>query len=255
VAKDQLEELVAGFNRLNQFGEASGRQVATLRRQGRRGAGGVRGARPRSSRRSPASRFAALAERSAAFRAELDGREVEAFAAIRRRAGALHEELESRRHDSRTAEESAIEALQSRLAQLRDEGTRIAETLRTSENDAAEAWSAAVSVSKSGWSRRSGASPKSTSMPWRRPASACRRSARRSSAATRRCSSAPTPSTRSSSAAMPKRASARRRTSRRSGDGAAAFDAQVVERQQEHLAHVRRPCRAWRCHGRAAHRR
>ena len=31
VAKEQLDELVTGFNRLNQFGEASGRQVATLR--------------------------------------------------------------------------------------------------------------------------------------------------------------------------------------------------------------------------------
>src|SRR5690606_37320547 len=31
VAQGQLEELIAGFNRLNQFGEASGRQVVSLR--------------------------------------------------------------------------------------------------------------------------------------------------------------------------------------------------------------------------------
>jgi chromosome segregation ATPase len=143
VAKEQLEELVSGFNRLNEFGEASGRQVVSLRGKVDDALTAF-GAQAAQLEQITTSRFAELAERSAAFRAELDGREVETFAAIRRRADALRDELESRRHELETAEGAAIEALQARLAQLRDEGIRLAETLRTGENQASEAWSAAV---------------------------------------------------------------------------------------------------------------
>ena len=143
VAKDQLEELVAGFNRLNQFGEASGRQVTKLR-------GKVDEALAAFATQAAqletiaGSRFAELAERSAAFRAELDGREVEAFAAIRRRADTLHEELAGRQLELEGAESSALGALRQRMDLLRDEGTRLADTLRSGERDAATAWSAAV---------------------------------------------------------------------------------------------------------------
>jgi len=143
VAKEHLDELVAGFNRLNEFGEASGRQVATLR-------GKVEEALTAFADQATqlddiaGRRFVELAEKSAAFRAELDGREVETFAAIRRRADALREEIDSREQERVEAETAALETLQARMAQLRDEGSRIAESLRTGENDAAEAWSAAV---------------------------------------------------------------------------------------------------------------
>lgn len=143
VAKEQLEELISGFNRLNQFGEASGRQVTSLRGKVDEALTAF-AAQAGQLEQITTSRFAELAERSAAFRAELDGREVETFAAIRRRADTLREELESRRHEIETAEAEALDSLQSRLAQLRNEGTRIAETLRTGENDAAEAWGEAV---------------------------------------------------------------------------------------------------------------
>jgi chromosome segregation ATPase len=143
VAKEQLEELVTGFNRLNEFGEASGRQVASLRGKIDEALTAF-GAQAAQLEQIATQRFAELAERSAAFRADLDGREVETFAAIRRRADALREELDSRAEDMVRAEASVLEALQARMAHLRDEGTRIAETLRSGENDAAEAWSAAV---------------------------------------------------------------------------------------------------------------
>ena len=143
VAKEQLEELVSGFNRLNEFGEASGRQVVSLRGKVDEALAAF-GAQAAQLEQITTSRFAELAERSAAFRAELDGREVETFAAIRRRADALGEELESRRHELETAEGAAIEALQTRLRQLREEGIRLAGTLRTGENEAAEAWAAAI---------------------------------------------------------------------------------------------------------------
>jgi hypothetical protein len=55
VAKEQLEELVTGFNRLNEFGEASGRQVATLRDKIAEALTRVRRRRSSSSSRSPAA--------------------------------------------------------------------------------------------------------------------------------------------------------------------------------------------------------
>ncbi|HYD25242.1 MAG TPA: ATPase [Croceibacterium sp.] len=143
VAKDQIEELVAGFNRLNQFGEASGRQVASLRAKVDEALAAFE-AQAAQLDEIAGNRFAALAERSAAFRAELDGREVEAFAAIRRRADALAQELDARTHELERGEAAALDALQQRMAQLRDEGARIAETVRGGETEAAEAWSAAV---------------------------------------------------------------------------------------------------------------
>lgn len=143
VAKEQLEELVAGFNRLNQFGEASGRQVATLRGKVDDALAAF-GTQAEQLEAIASARFAELAERSAAFRAELEGREVEAFAAIRRRADALHEELAGRQHELEGAEASALDALRERIGVLREEGVRLADTLRTGEHDAAAAWSTAV---------------------------------------------------------------------------------------------------------------
>ncbi|KRA83460.1 hypothetical protein ASD76_05280 [Altererythrobacter sp. Root672] len=143
VAKDQLDELVAGFNRLNEFGEASSRQVSNLR-------GKVDEALQAFTAQAAqldeiaANRFATLAERSAAFRGELDSREVEAFAAIRRRADTLREELQARRDDYDLAEDATLTALRERMNVLRDEGARVAETLRSGENEAAAAWSNAV---------------------------------------------------------------------------------------------------------------
>ena len=143
VAKEQLEELVSGFNRLNEFGAASGRQVVSLRGKVDEALTAF-AAQASQLEEITARRFAELAERSAAFRADLDGREVETFAAIRRRADTLSEELANRRHEVEQAEAAALEALQTRLSRLHDDGTRLAETIRSGENEAAEAWSEAV---------------------------------------------------------------------------------------------------------------
>ena len=145
VAREHLEELVAGFNRLNQFGEASGRQVTTLRAKIDEALSAFEG-QAAQLEEIASSRFAALAERSAGFRAELDGREIEAFAAIRRRADALHEELAASRTELEGAEATALDAIRERIALLQDEGTRLATTLREGERNAAEAWSMAVTA-------------------------------------------------------------------------------------------------------------
>lgn len=144
VAKDQLEELIGGFNRLNQFGEASGRQVAALRAKIDEALAAFE-AQAAQLNEIAGERFTLLADSSATFRAELEGREVEALAAIRRRADALSRELDGRREELERAEATAVEALQQRLAVLRDEGVRVAETLRTGEHDAIETWTASIS--------------------------------------------------------------------------------------------------------------
>src|SRR5207237_7845205 len=81
VARGQLEEMIGGFNRLNQFGEASGRQVAALRDRVDQAIAAFE-AQAQQLDEVLGHRFEALAERSAAFRTELDGREVEAFAGL-----------------------------------------------------------------------------------------------------------------------------------------------------------------------------
>lgn len=143
VAKGQLDELIAGFNRLNEFGEASGRQVAALRGKVDEALAAF-DVQATQLDEIATNRFAALAERSTAFRAELEGREVEAFAAIRRRADALHEELGHGQLELQRGETEALEAMRERMALLRDEGVRVAETLRGGELEAAQAWSTAV---------------------------------------------------------------------------------------------------------------
>jgi hypothetical protein len=74
-AQGQLEELVSGFNRLNQFGEASERQVASLRTRIDDALAAFEGQAEHLAEIAR-TRFDTLGERSREFRAELDGHEV-----------------------------------------------------------------------------------------------------------------------------------------------------------------------------------
>lgn len=143
VAQAQLGDLVDGFNRLNEFGEASGRQVSAL--QARIGeAVGSFEEQLRHMEEFSARRFDDLAQHSAAFRTELDGHEVESFAAVRRRADELGAEIAARRAEAQDMENAALQSLQDRLAALRAEGDAFVATLRDGEQDAAARWAEAV---------------------------------------------------------------------------------------------------------------
>ena len=138
-AHAQVEELIAGFNKLNQFGQASERQVISLRDVVDRTLGEF--TRQTEQLDSIAeNRFAALAERGAEFRGELDGHEVEALAAIRSRASALTAELEEARKVLDSQEGETLTSLRSRLAAVREESTAIGRSLREGEGKALEAW-------------------------------------------------------------------------------------------------------------------
>ncbi len=142
-AHAQLVDMVTGFERLNEFGSASERQVRSLR-------GMVEHTIAEFARQAEqldeiaTQRFAALAERGAEFRTQLEGHEVEALAAIRTRASAMAEELDEARRLLDSHEAESLTSLRARTASLRDEGGAIARALRDAEARATEAWSTAV---------------------------------------------------------------------------------------------------------------
>jgi predicted nucleic acid-binding Zn-ribbon protein len=144
-AHAQLQEMVTGFHRLNEFGQASERQVATMREA-------VNGALEEFTAQAEllaeiaTQRFAALGDEGDKFRQRLDGEEVAALAAIRARADALGTELEAARSVAQRREAEATEALRTRLATLRDEGGTIAATLRDGEAQAIDAWRTSVAA-------------------------------------------------------------------------------------------------------------
>jgi chromosome segregation ATPase len=142
-AQGQLEELVAGFNRLNQFGEASERQVASLRARIDEALANFE-AQAAHLDAIAGTRFEALGERSRDFRAELDGHEVEALAALRRRADRLAEELNARHADLQRRTEEEIALLRERVAAAATESTELTDSLRAAQDDAARRWTEAV---------------------------------------------------------------------------------------------------------------
>ena len=142
-AEKQLDSLVSGFRRLNEFGEASERQVAVLR-------GKIDEALDRFEAQArhfdeiAQTRFEALGERSLAFRAELDGREVEALAALRRRSDALAEELRDQRAELSNHAEAELGRLQDRIATIRDEGNAVIAELRSGTGETEDRWTASI---------------------------------------------------------------------------------------------------------------
>ena len=142
-AHGQLQEMINGFKKLNEFGQASERQVHVLR-------GLVDETIAEFSQQADqfanqtAARFAEFRERGAEFRTQLDSDEVEALAAIRTRASAMAEELEQTRQRLDGEEAESLTSMRARLTALRDEGAAIARALREGESRALEGWEASV---------------------------------------------------------------------------------------------------------------
>lgn len=142
-ARSQLEELVQGFNRLNQFGQASERQVLALRQM-------IDEALAEFTRQGDqletiaTQRFAALASSGEEFRTQLDNHEVEALAAIRTRAKAMGDELEQVRGLLDNHEAESLASLRARLTAVRDESSAISRSLREGEGAALDAWRSSV---------------------------------------------------------------------------------------------------------------
>ena len=142
-AHAQVSELVSGFQKLNDFGQASERQVKSL--------GDLIGESIAEFTRQTDQmgqiadqRFAQINASGDTVRAELDSHEVIALAAVRSRAAALTEELIAARAVLDTHEAESLTSLRARLGAVRDESAGLVRALRDGESGAMEAWQAAI---------------------------------------------------------------------------------------------------------------
>ena len=142
-AQSQLQELISGFHKLNEFGQASERQVQSLRTRIDDSIA-LFAEQAKGIEATMSARFAALEQQSGTFRTQLDSHEVEALAAIRSRAAALGEELEATRHRLDEHEGESLTSLRARLSALREESSAISRSLRDGESGAMTAWQTAV---------------------------------------------------------------------------------------------------------------
>ncbi|MFT4056215.1 MAG: ATPase [Novosphingobium sp.] len=143
-AHSQLEDMINGFNRLNEFGSASTRQVSLLRDQVNDTLDGFN-ARSEQLEQTLAARFTALDARGDDFRTRLDRHEVDALAAIRTRARALTEEIDESRQQLDRQEAESLTSLRARLGALRDESDVVSRALRQAEERATENLRASLS--------------------------------------------------------------------------------------------------------------
>ena len=144
-AHAQVEDMVGGFRRINEFGQASERQVLALRDQVDTALAAL-AAQCDQLNSIAAARFAALTERSGEFRTRLDSDEVEALAGIRTRAAALAGELAQTRDLLDGHEADALTSLRARMATLHDEGAAIARSLSDGEGRALAQWRQAATL-------------------------------------------------------------------------------------------------------------
>ncbi|MFM9935212.1 MAG: hypothetical protein ACKVOL_03315 [Novosphingobium sp.] len=134
-AHTQLEDMVIGFQRLNEFGLASERQVNQVRERVDAAMALFEDAAARIAKNSR-TQFDALETEADAHRQRLDQDEIAALAAIRARADTLHAELASQRTSIIATEEDTVAALGARFAAMRAESGAFSRTLSTDEEAA-----------------------------------------------------------------------------------------------------------------------
>ncbi|TMM49979.1 ATPase [Qipengyuania marisflavi] len=139
-SQDQLGQLISGFERLNEFGAASERQVASLRKRVEEALNAFEAQADQLALIAD-QRFATLREDSDEFRGELDSREVEALAAIRGRAETLRAELAETHAAEAEQQEAALAALQARITALDEESTEVAGSIRKGQEVGLAAYS------------------------------------------------------------------------------------------------------------------
>ena len=138
-AQARLEDLIEGFARLNHFGQASERQVDTLRERIEATLAEFDERTEQLANHSEA-RFGELRENSENVRRDLAAREVDALASLRTRFAALQTELADTETAAAQDREAAMESLHARLLALRTEANETAHIIRAGEADALAAW-------------------------------------------------------------------------------------------------------------------
>lgn len=127
-AHEQLEKLVSGFERLNQFGTASEKQVEAL---GTRVSETLAGFEAQLGQIETlvAGRFADLKSKASAYRGDIASAEEQAITALNERVAMLQSETKAVSATLREAEVNAMEQLHSSKERLADEVTRTIESL------------------------------------------------------------------------------------------------------------------------------
>lgn len=139
-AHAHIEEMGRGFERINDFGIAGEKQIGVLRDEVEATLSALE-AQMAHFDDMTTTRFAAIAEKSVSFRAELDGREVDALAAMRHRADRLREEIGTARAELDGQEAEILKSLQARLNAIRDGAATIGRSLVNAEESATGRWS------------------------------------------------------------------------------------------------------------------
>lgn len=137
-AHEQLDKLVAGFERLNEFGQASERQVASLSKRVDTTLATFDTQLERVGKLTT-SRFETLKERSDEFRSDLDAREVDVLAAMHQRVEELRNNSAELREQITSQEEQSFAALNSRKDKLEEELVALSASLDAMNEDAVSA--------------------------------------------------------------------------------------------------------------------
>jgi len=138
IASEQLDTLIGGFERLNEFGQASDRQVQSI--SGKIGASLASfEAQVSKLDEIAATRFETLKEQSEDFQANLASREVEALAAMRRRADEVKDQIDSILSKFTEEEERSLEILKSRMSTFKMEGEDLGQAIVKSHDTGLEA--------------------------------------------------------------------------------------------------------------------
>lgn len=137
-ADEQLGKLISGFERLNQFGQASESQVQSLSAR-------IEDTLTQFGQRLDEievitnERFAALSEKSEEFRTDLDNREVNALTALNTRIAALREEGTNLSAELRDAEDEAMTALSASKDRMYEQISEVVQTLDNLDKKAIQA--------------------------------------------------------------------------------------------------------------------
>lgn len=142
-AKAQLADLVSGFERLNEFGQASERQVVSLRER-IDGALQELGSFAATMDASNSERIAALKAETEAMRGELEAREQAMLDAIRERAEAMRAELAAAHAARQLEEATALASMRGQVSAFTQEAEEAAAAIRDGERAALEAWESQI---------------------------------------------------------------------------------------------------------------
>ena len=131
-AHAQLQEMISGFKRLNEFGQASESQVESLRQLVAATLAELR-AESVQLESVATRRFASMTDQGTQFREQLEAYETEAMTGIRARAQALAGEIDRTRGALDAQEADSLVALRTRIDVLRQECSAVSETLDQGE--------------------------------------------------------------------------------------------------------------------------